>query len=56
MMDINDILDLRMDSNPIAEEPMLELEMDNDEGVPTAGGANPPPMSETPPPLSLWGL
>ena len=46
MMDINDILDLRMYFNPIIEGPMLELEMDNDEGVPATGGANPPPMSE----------
>lgn len=33
-MDINDILDMRMDFNPIAQELVLEQEMDNDDEVP----------------------
>lgn len=43
-MDINDIIEPRMDFNPIVEEPMPELEEDDNEVVPAARGANPSSM------------
>lgn len=44
MMDINDILDARMDLHPIVEETMPKLEDDNNKVIPTVR-ANPSSMT-----------